>query len=944
MTYCRFHKINNLLRLLIDIDFTLAEILIAMKNKLHYTLVFILFIVCNALAQSWPKAITTVEGIKEYELENGLRVLLIPDASQTNIAINIVYKVGSRHEGYGEKGMAHLLEHMLFKQCKKFADIKKAIADKGAFANGTTYYDRTNYYEILSASDENLSWALDMEADRMINSKILQEELSKEFSVVRNEFEIGENSVTNVLSDRVASSMFLWHNYGQSTIGSKEDIERVKADNLRLFYQKYYQPDNAVLIIGGKFDEKKALDYVQQYFSVIPRPNRILQPTYTVEPPQDGERFVSLKRVGDIQYIGIGYHTPSVADKDYAVNSALIEILTNNPSGILYKKLVNTKLASKVSAYSPITHDPGFTYFEVEVPKDKNIDSAKNALVNTMDQLSKIEIKEDDLIRASNTIIKNIENTAARTINLAIGLTEYIGAGDWRLAPLFRDRIETLKLDDVKAVAKKYYLPSNRTLGVFTPETTTPERVSVAETPDIEKLLAGYKGKTVAAQKAEFENSIANIKQNTEYGTLPNGGKYALLSKPTKGDKLNGTITLKWGTESKLQNKTMISSLMNDMLLKGTITKSKSQIKDALDKLKSNVAFYGGADALNINISSDKANLPAVLALIDDVLKHPSFDTTEFSKLILDNKATIEASMSDPQTKAGEQFGKLTSNYPKGHPLYTEDSKEQLATLASIKIADLKSFYNEYYGANNSYSVFVGELDKPVIKSWLQNSFGAWKSKSPYIEILPKIFETKASTASINTPDKTNAMMLSGMNINMNEKNIEYPATFIANELLGGGAFLSSRIPQRLRENEGMSYGAGSFLNVDPKHESGSWGIYAFYNPIYQARMDSALTDEINKALAKGFTQDELDNSIKSTLQQNKTILGVNGNLGGLIKSYMMNGKDLNYFTDFEAKMQALKLDAVNSALKKYFIPSKLVKVYAGDFEKNKVMPEKKKS
>src|SRR5215217_100549 len=189
-------------------------------------------------AQASPKLVTTVEGLKEYELPNGLRVLLIPDASSTNVAVNIVYKVGSRHEGYGETGMAHLLEHMLFKQCKKFTDIKKAIADKGAQANGTTWYDRTNYYEILSASDENLRWALDMEADRMVNSKILPEELKKEFSVVRNEFEIGENYPGNVLNERVLSAMYLWHNYGKSTIGSKEDIERVKVDNLRAFYKK----------------------------------------------------------------------------------------------------------------------------------------------------------------------------------------------------------------------------------------------------------------------------------------------------------------------------------------------------------------------------------------------------------------------------------------------------------------------------------------------------------------------------------------------------------------------------------------------------------------------------------------------------------------------------------------------------------------------------------
>ena len=204
-----------------------------------------------------PKFVTSVEGIKEYNLPNGLKILLIPDAAQSNVVVNIVYNVGSRHEGYGETGMAHLLEHMLFKRSSKFSEIKKAIADKGAWANGTTWYDRTNYYEIFPATDENLNWALEMEADRMVTSANLQSDLNTEFSVVRNEFEIRENDPSGILRERVFSSAYLWHNYGKNPIGSREDIERVKESSLNNFYKKYYQPNNATLIVGGKFDENK---------------------------------------------------------------------------------------------------------------------------------------------------------------------------------------------------------------------------------------------------------------------------------------------------------------------------------------------------------------------------------------------------------------------------------------------------------------------------------------------------------------------------------------------------------------------------------------------------------------------------------------------------------------------------------------------------------------
>jgi zinc protease len=637
-----------------------------------------------------------------------------------------------------------------------------------------------------------------MESDRMVNSKILPEELKKEFSVVRNEFEIGENYPSGVLQERILSSMYMWHNYGKSTIGSKEDIERVKAENLKLFYKKYYQPDNAVLIIAGKFDEKKALAYCQQYFGPIPKPTRVLQPTYTVEPPQDGERNVSLRRTGDIQYIGMAYHTPSLADKDYAANDALVQVLTNDPSGVLYKKLVETKLSSRLYGYAQTLYDPGFTYFQIEVPKDKSIDSAKQVLLASMDELGMMKFTEEDLTRAKNALLKYVEDATSKTTNLAITLTELIGAGDWRLWFLYRDRVEKLTVADLQTAAKKYYKSSNRTLGVFVPD-AAPDRTEVAETPNINALLNGYKGKEVAAQKENFENTIANIKKNTEYGTLSNGAKYALLQKPTKGDKISASMVLRFGDESSLMNKSTISSLVASMLKTGTATKSKKQIADELDKIKTDISFFGAPNAVVVNINTDKKNLPSALALLDDMLQHPKFDEAEFEKVKLENKANIETFKSDPQALASEKLGKLTTNYPKGHPNYVSSSDESLENLAAVKLEDVKKFYTDFYGANNSISSFVGELDKKMLIDFMQKTFGGWSSKASFSAVVPKHFEVKGATETIKTPDKTNAMLLGNININISEKHSDFPAMFMANELLGGGAFISSIIAQRIR-------------------------------------------------------------------------------------------------------------------------------------------------
>ena len=218
--------------------------------------------------------VASVEGITEYVLPNGLRVLLFPDASKPTTTVNITYFVGSRHEGYGETGMAHLLEHLSFKGTPDHPDIFQELTERGASPNATTWFDRTNYYETFPATQENLDWALDLEADRMVNSFISKDGLESEMTVVRNEMEWRENSPFNILLERTMSTAYLWHNYGNSTIGARSDVENVPIERLQAFYRKYYQPDNALLVIAGRFDTEKALELVMKMFGAIPRPDR----------------------------------------------------------------------------------------------------------------------------------------------------------------------------------------------------------------------------------------------------------------------------------------------------------------------------------------------------------------------------------------------------------------------------------------------------------------------------------------------------------------------------------------------------------------------------------------------------------------------------------------------------------------------------------------------
>ena len=227
----------------------------------------------------------------------------------------------------------------MFKGSPRHPNIPKELTERGSSPNGTTFYDRTNYFETFAATEDNLDWALDLEADRMVNSFIKKEDLDSEFSVVRNEFESGENNPFRITWQRLMAAAFEWHNYGKTTIGARSDIENVPIEKLRAFYKKYYQPDNAVLLVAGKFDEAKTLDLINKKFSVIPKPARTIDPIYTIEPTQDGEREVTVRRVGDIQMLMVGYKIPPGSHTDNAPLSVLSQALTNTPSGILYKNL-----------------------------------------------------------------------------------------------------------------------------------------------------------------------------------------------------------------------------------------------------------------------------------------------------------------------------------------------------------------------------------------------------------------------------------------------------------------------------------------------------------------------------------------------------------------------------------------------------------------------------
>ncbi len=876
----------------------------------------------------------SVEGITEYDLQNGLRVLLFPDPTKATTTVNITYLVGSRNENYGETGMAHLLEHMMFKGSPKHRNIPQELTEHGARPNGTTWFDRTNYFESFQSSDVNLNWALDLEADRMVNSFIAKKDLDSEMTVVRNEFEMGENNPAEILQERVLSTAYIWHNYGKSTIGARSDIEHVPIERLQAFYRKYYEPDNSVLTIAGHVDEAKTLALVAKYFGSIPKPTRVLEKTWTEEPVQDGERTVTLRRVGDAKVVMVGVHVPALASPDGPLANVLGDVLTNSPSGRLYKALVDTKKAGFVYANATDTREPGMLMLTAQAPKTADLDELEKIFLGVIDDTEKTPPTDEEVNRAKTKLGTQFDLLTRDSERLGLFLSEFIAAGDWRLAFLTRDRIRDAKTADVDRFARTYLTDSNRTIGLFIP-TEKPERAEVPPTPDVAALVKDYKGGEAMAQGEAFDPSPANIDKRTIRGELQPGIKLALISKKTRGNVVHASLRLHFGDENNLKEKDAVANLAGAMLMRGTTKHTREQIADTFDKLKAQVRVSGTAEGATVTVQTTKDNFPAVMDLIAEVLRQPSFPESEFEALKQQELTGLENQRTEPTAIAFQQAERHLRPYPKGDVRYVPTIDEEIQDIKAVKLEDVKKFYSDFYGTSRAELAIVGDFEPEALEKQTGALFQGWTSKERYARVITNYKDAPLVNQSFETPDKANAMFVAVQPVKMDDDSPEYPALLLGNYMLGGG-FLNSRLATRIRVKDGLSYGVGSNLQVPIKEDGAAFMTYAISAPQNTVKVEADFVDEVKRAVASGFTDQEVAAAKSGWLQSRQVSRGQDNELTNRLASEAYWGRTMQWDADLERKVNALTSADVNAAVRKYLDVAKISIFKAGDFAKAK--------
>jgi zinc protease len=906
------------------------------RSPIRFLAGLALFLALSAAQGALPAGVTqgpTVEGLTEYRLQNGLRVVLFPDASQPKTTVNITYLVGSRMESYGETGMAHLLEHMVFKGTPSRGNIMSALGQRGMDFNGTTWLDRTNYFETFPASDDNLDWALAMEADRMVNSFIARKDLDSEMTVVRNEMERNENDPVRILIQRTMAGAYDWHNYGKDTIGARADVENVDIGRLQAFYHLYYQPDNAVLVVAGTFDPDKALALIGRYFGPIPKPARTLPRLYTEEPVQDGERQTTLRRVGNTQWLSALYHTVPGAHPDAVAIEAAVEIMTLSPGGRLYKSLVETKKATAVDDFNYSGHDPGFAMFLAQVPDKDPLDAARDAMLRTIENVKAQPITGEELDRVRAKALKSIEQTINDPQRLGVALSSSIATGDWRLFFLRRDRWRALTPADVDRVAAAYFKPANRTAGAFIPD-LKPDRAPVPPVADVAAMVKDYKGDPAVAAGESFDATPANLDARAQRFTLANGMKVALLPKKTRGATVNFSLRLHYGDVASIAGKDGEARLTAGMLMRGTARHNRQEIEDLLDRMRATLSMGGGQTSMTAAGQTVRANLGATLDLVAEILRQPSFPPTELETLRRASIAGLEQQRSEPRSIALRAINRYDNPYPPGDDRYTPTIDEEIGELQGPDVVALKRFYGEFYGASAAEIGVVGDFDPAEVKSQLERLFGTWSAQSPFARVPRPLAVKRPAAMPIETPDKANAFLTAQTSFAMSDKDPDYPAMLLADYMFGGST--NSRLWNRIRQKDGLSYGIGTALRPSSFEANTTLSISAIFAPENLARLRAGVNEEVEHLLRDGFSSQEVADAKRALLQERRLARSRDATLASALTEQAYVGRSFAYSGEVDRAIEALTAEQVTDAFRRRMKADAFTFVFAGDFAKAK--------
>jgi zinc protease len=902
-------------------------------------------IVCAVTLHASPVTATgyshvkTVGSVDEYKLQsNGLQVLLLPEHSSPTLTFMVTYRVGSKNEVTGSTGATHILEHLMFKGTtqrdrSKGNNVDQLLERTGARYNATTWLDRTNYYENLGS--EHLADVVDMEADRMRHLLLRDEDRRPEMTVVRNEFERGENSPVQSLYKEIYQAAFVAHPYHHSTIGHRSDIEKVSIEKLRAFYDTFYWPDNATVTIIGDFEPAAALALVRKSFGVYTRAPKPIPTVYTEEPVQSGARRVTVKRAGQLGVVAIAHKIPAATHPDYAAISLLSAILTDGKNSRLYRALTDKNLSTGVEADAGFNADPTLHLVFAPLAPGATHGEVEKIVLQEIERLKKEGVSAGELKAA---IAKTLADAAFKrdgSFAVAGNLNECIAAGDWSLFYTLDDAMAKVTVADIQRVANTYLNEDQSTTGWFVPSASgasatsgaaakgsrangpsyyrSPGLEAPAQTDDAPALggsgLAAESGSKIAPRAKRLK--VAGI----DLIAYPSGVKdvVTLRASLPAGKSLAGSAN------------PAIPTLTGMLLDQGTRKQDKFAIAEKLEAVGASISFSVGTDLLDISAKSLKKDAPLVISLIAEQLRQPAFSVEEFAKVKKQYAGSLKRRLENTDFRAADAFSRAV--YPAGHPNRNPDPETLLSAIEAAKLEEVIAFHKAVYGPAQMTLVLVGDLDLPALEAELARAFAGWQGGAEVPRATTPIGSAAPQSQELVMADKTSVSVALGQSSGLNYNAAEYQALRVATAILGSG--FTGRLMANVRDKEGLTYDVGARMANDMVN-AGDWRINASFAPALLDKGIASVRRQLALWYESGATPAEIEARKSNLIGAFKVDLATTDGMAAALLAAINRGYGLNWLDDFPLKIKALTEAQVNGAIKKYLKPEGMVLIKAG--------------
>ncbi len=861
-------------------------------------------------------------GIKEYTMtSNGLRVLLKQDNTAPVATFMVTYEVGSRNEAIGYTGSTHLLEHLMFKGSRKFNTKKgnsvfQTLQSLGARMNATTWLDRTNYFAVLPS--EHLETLIEIEADRMRNAYIKEEDRQSEMTVVRNEFERGQNSPSGVLDENIWATAYQAHPYHHSTIGWKEDIENVSIERLREFYDTFYWPNNATAIAIGDFTEKDALSMIKKHFGKIRKSKKPIPEVYTAEPQQEGIRTITLKRAGQQGIVGVAHKTPAATHPDAPAFMVLSSILSSGKNSRFYKNITDKGLTTSVYIWDSLFRDPGLFTVYANLSPDVDHKIVEKAVVDEYEKIKKNGVSDEEVKNAQTQLIASMKFRQDGSYAIASGLNEAIASGDWTLYTTYDEKIGTVTKEDIQRIVKEYFKEDLSTVGYFIP------------------LGAGGQNKKPATSAQDLEKM--KLKHYSEEEELLSDR--VIDTEPVEGIRLltlkrgSGVVTLTGsmlGGDIYASENARTADMVAAMLDQGTTNMTKFEISAKLESAGARLGFFNGQARVGFSGKFLSEDTKMVFDLLADQLKNPLFAEEDLNKV--KKRQVANYKRSKESTRGNATNNMLKAFYGAGHQNSPTDPDKAIEEINKITPQNLKDFHSENYGAGTVVIVAVGDVDHKSLESLIKEGFSGWK-RSPLQEKKETGTANKVSDkVYVTMQDKTSTDFLVGTALGIDRYHPDYLPLYVATHTLGGN--FSARLMQTVRVKEGLTYGINSSMRGFGNGNDGYWMVGGTFSPKLLSKGESSTLREIKKWAEEGITQKELDIT-KSTLTGGFQVGfdSTGGLAGGILDAIIVHG-DLTYLDNYPERIKAITLDEANAAISKYIFFDDLYQVAAGTIDKD---------